>query len=51
MNKACTQKMAEAVAAKLRKLSKGVTAVKSPGPKELEACQALGRELAKAALH
>ena len=36
---------------KLRKLSEGVTAVQSPGPKELEACKALGRELAKAALH
>jgi multimeric flavodoxin WrbA len=36
---------------KLKKLSEGVTAVQSPGPKELEACQALGRELAKAALH
>ncbi len=36
---------------KLRKLSEGVTAVQSPGPKELEACKVLGRELAKAALH
>lgn len=35
---------------KLKKLSEGVTAVQSPGPKDLEACQALGRELARAAL-
>ncbi len=35
---------------KLKKLSDGVTAVQSPGPKELEACRAIGRELARAAL-